>query len=62
MENNNTRSTGRTVSLFLLSLLVLYFFPLALVLLDERVLKTYWLAKTFPQGAEWFPILYPFAQ
>ena len=61
MENDNAPSTGRTVGFLLLSLVVVYFLPLALILLDEGVFKTYLFSNTFTKGTlEWFRILYPF--
>jgi hypothetical protein len=47
----------------IITLLILYFLPLALVAVDELVLGTYWFVKAFPDGArEVFLTVYPFVR
>jgi hypothetical protein len=61
MENSNHHSASRIFGWLLLSLVVVYFLPLVLILLDEGVFKTYWFANTFSKGTlSWFRFLYPF--
>jgi hypothetical protein len=47
----------------IITLLILYSLPLALVAVDEFVLGTYWFVTTFPDGSrEVFLTVYPFVR